>query len=455
VISPGELRAIRSAPKATLRARPRSEVGLLLTKRLAEELSAWEAEHSQRANKRRSRLENFELAVGAFTADLLHACHDPDAHGWTWRSMNKGGFTGELVSFRNFDAIVRAWSALELIERRIGYKEHLEFDPGDQLRVRGKASRFRVAPKLLSICAECGVTPGNVGEAFFYVPPEHPLRLHESSRRGFGWKVQGKPMEFARTPKTHRLEAPIKKLNDFLTHHVLTGGTHRWFTRVFNNGDADDFAWNKGGRLYSDGKDAYQQLDRDTQRLKMTIDRQGICEIDIRASYLTIFHARHRAAIELDTDPYRIRGLPRDVVKTWCAVRFGTKYRLTRWPKESIDDYAKDHSCADLEEFNIRDVEAAVCGKFPLMARWLELPETWADLMWNESEAVIATVIALMEAGVPSLPVHDSLIVPLSAEASAMKLLRDKYTNICGIIPALTVHRQGSRTEYPSKGGQT
>jgi hypothetical protein len=53
----------------------------------------------------------------------------------------------------------------------------------------------------------------------------------------------------------------------------------------------------------------------------MMIDGQGVCEIDIRASYLTIFHARHRAAIALDTDPYQIPGLPRDVVKTWCAVR--------------------------------------------------------------------------------------------------------------------------------------
>ena len=33
------------------------------------------------------------------------------------------------------------------------------FDPGDQLRARGKASRFRATPKLLRICAEYGITP--------------------------------------------------------------------------------------------------------------------------------------------------------------------------------------------------------------------------------------------------------------------------------------------------------
>jgi hypothetical protein len=55
-----------------------------------------------------------------------------------------------------------------------GFKEPLEFDPGDQLRVRGKASRFRATPKLLANCAECGITPQNATEHFAYTPPEHP-----------------------------------------------------------------------------------------------------------------------------------------------------------------------------------------------------------------------------------------------------------------------------------------
>ena len=74
------------------------------------------------------------------------------------------------------------------------------------------------------------------------------------------------------------------------------------------------------------------------------------------------------------------------------------------------------------------------------MGRWRELKETWADLMWLESEAVVSTVILLMRSGVPSLPVHDSLIVPASAEAMASDILSNNYNHVCGVTPALVAH---------------
>ena len=86
---------------------------------------------------------------------------------------------------------------------------------------------------------------------------------------------------------------------------------HRWFHRTFNLGDEEGFAWNKGGRLYSDGKGSYQNIPR-PERLKMTIDGESVCEIDIRASYLTILHALHRVPFYVSTevDPYQISGIP-------------------------------------------------------------------------------------------------------------------------------------------------
>jgi hypothetical protein len=46
---------------------------------------------------------------------------------------------------------------------------------------------------------------------------------------------------------------------------------------------------------------------------------EAVCEIDIRASYLTILHARYSAPFKVseDEDPYAIDGLPRSVVKAW------------------------------------------------------------------------------------------------------------------------------------------
>jgi hypothetical protein len=440
-LSPEVAHSLRVAPMATLDATARSESAKRLMAHLADELINWETAFADRKNQRKGRLDKLQKAIGAFLADLLSARNHREANGWTWRSLHKGGFSGQAVSFRDFDAVVNAWLACGLVERVAGFKEPLEFEPGDQFRVRGKASRFRATPGLLAICAEYGVSPQNVAEQFAYKPPEHPLRLNASST-GIGlWKEPGRPMKYRPTEETARLEASIKELNAFMAQHVISGAMHKWFHRTFNMGDEPDFAWNKGGRLYSDGKGSYQNIPR-FERLKMTIGGERVCEIDIRASYLTILHALYHVPFEVsaEVDPYQMAAIPRNVVKAWCTVRFGTKGARARWPKEAIEKYAEDNGGADLRKYRIRDVEREVCRKFPLIAGWRELKETWGDLMWLESEAVVPTVIMLMRSGVPSLPVHDSLIVPTSAEAMAKDILSNNYNHICGVTPALVVH---------------
>jgi hypothetical protein len=53
--------------------------------------------------------------------------------------------------------------------------------------------------------------------------------------------------------------------------------------------------------------------------------------------------------------------------------------------------------------------------------------------MWLESEAVVTTTIVLMHNCIPSLPVHDSLLVPLAHEAKAKSYLRTNYHHVCGV----------------------
>src|SRR5262245_61952528 len=211
-ISAQEVHRLRNAPKATLDARARSEIARHLTKRLAQDLAAWEQTAARHANKPRGRLEKLETAIGAFATDLLLAQDNPEAGGWVWRSLSKESFTGQTVSFRDFKALVEGWLACALIERTPGFKEAVQFDPGDQLRVRGRASRFRATSKLLAVCAEYGVTPHNALEHFVYDPPKHPLQLRAHSRRVGFWEESGRPMSFKRKAETGGIEEPIKEL---------------------------------------------------------------------------------------------------------------------------------------------------------------------------------------------------------------------------------------------------
>ena len=105
-----------------------------------------------------------------------------------------------------------------------------------------------------------------------------------------------------------KLEEQVKQLNEFFDRFELRGGIHRGYIRVFNNGDHPRFAWNMGGRLYSYGSSGIQQMDR-ADRLRMTIRGEPVCEIDIRASYLTIFHAWHGEQLDAASDPTTYRSL--------------------------------------------------------------------------------------------------------------------------------------------------
>src|SRR5262249_51457181 len=155
------------------------------------------------------------------------------------------------------------------------------------------------------LCVEYGVEPEKVDEQFIAALPSKPLVLRSTSTRNeYTYvKEQGRLLRFDPTAETELLEAEVRELNEFFDQFELRGGTHRGFIRVFNNGDDPTFGWNKGGRLYSQGKVNYQTMERG-ERLRMTINGEAVCEIDIRASYLTIFHAWHNQELDASRDPY-------------------------------------------------------------------------------------------------------------------------------------------------------
>jgi hypothetical protein len=70
----------------------------------------------------------------------------------------------------------------------------------------------------------------------------------------------------------------------------------------------------------------------------MTINGEPVAEIDIRASYLTIFLSLR--GVQLPTgDPYELPGLGpehRNAVKAWIVATFGNSRPIVRWPKRMV-----------------------------------------------------------------------------------------------------------------------
>jgi hypothetical protein len=302
-------RELQDATYAALSCAAVTEEARKLTTNLCEQITATELRLGKRQHRRRSKAEQLRMAVEGFLADLLRA--QASGKGWVYRPKRPESFTGEPVTHRMFKTVAETLSSTGFVETKRGFQDPIQWEPGGPKVSNWRfATRFRATEVLLGLCAEHGVRPDDVDRHFLLPLPEHPLQRRAASKRDdFGKKIRGKAMRFDHTPKSEWLEGRIRELNEFLDGK-LGGGIHRGYVCVFNNGDDPTFDWDKGGRLYSQGHNNYQQMP-DTERLKLTIEGEPVCEIDIRASYLTIFHALHGEQLSPVNDPTSCLGSAR------------------------------------------------------------------------------------------------------------------------------------------------
>lgn len=413
-----------------------------------------EGKTGSRKNKRCGyKLEQFEFALGAFLADLMRAASHEEASGWVFRSMKAGTFTDESVSHRTFMRIVGALSEVQLITKVAGYQRWASagFQEGDNAHfvTEAKAARFKASKRLLEAAMHKGITPDNAHLHFIQALPKHPIVLRSASRQERGNKVAGRSMKLLRTPEVERLETDVKRLNTFLDGFTLLGGTHRGYHRIFNLGDRPDFAWNKGGRLYSQGDESYQRL-KEAERVLMTINGDPVVEIDISASYLTILHEWLGKPFDASrNDPYAVDGLKpladgrdlrRSVAKSWTIATLGHDKHHTRWPGKVIMDFRNKTGLTLGKVYPINTVREAMERRHPILKDWGTLGLSWADLMFIESQTVLNTMLELMDAHqAPSFSVHDSLIVREKDLEIVVECLMRHYKTISGIEPALEV----------------
>ena len=440
-------RELDDALYAALLSRAHSDQARALVDTVAKLVTEQEVTAGTRTNKRDKKQPALASAVERLLANLLQAQASETNKGYVFRPLRPERFTGQAVSYRTFRSLVDAMESLGLLESYKGFQMWSPSFDGASLPMRQKATRFQATQQLLDIFEQHGVRAADFHQHFLIPLPKNPLRLRATSRRNdYGMKISGRLMRFERTALTMKLEQELKDLNKFLDGFELRGGIHRGYTRVFNNGDHPKFDWNMGGRLYSYGEFNYQQKER-ADRLKMTINGEPVCEIDIRASYLTIFHACYGEQLDAENDPYDVSGFgpeARDVVKKWVAASFGSNAPITKWPKEHVAEYREQTGKTLGKCYPASKVGERVMQSFPLLRRLGEVVDGrergWAELMYIESQAMVGAIISLMHRRIPSLAVHDSLIVPLSNWHPAMIDLAHWYQRVVNAWPVLVPH---------------
>jgi hypothetical protein len=439
---PHEFDPFRNARNMSLDYRPASPQAEELGKALAD--TVFRAGSGRHRERRGAQQRRFERAAGAFAADLLKAAQ-ANPQRWSYRVQDKASFSGEAVSARAFKQLRDGALAAGLIEKHNGHYSRIDWGEGVKSGL-GLALRLRAKPCLIELAERCGISPTNVDDHFRRAEPIKPLVLKSSSARIAGRKQSGRSMRFEETETTRQLREDMIELNRFLAKQQIEGGIHHGYRRIFNRGDLPDYAWNKGGRLYSVGEDNYQTMKKD-QRLQMTINGEPVVEIDIRASFLTILHALKRRPFDPSTDPYSIpelrrEDLPpeitREVAKSLVTMTLGNTGFHRRWPSDKVAEF-RDRGINLGKRFPLKDVQRAVLVRLPIMREWPTQPTTCFDLMFLESEAVIGTMLELMrEYRVPALSVHDSLIVPVMTLDLVEGVLKRRYKTVCGVEPYLT-----------------
>ncbi|MCK1266878.1 hypothetical protein IVB44_01505 [Bradyrhizobium sp. 49] len=441
-----EREALDNAPLATLRATPGTREAFMLMGDLAERYPRPQAAKGK-AYARRKTLVDYANAVGAFIADLLAAVERDRSEGWLMCSHNKGDYSGQYVTWRMFDGVRTVWLEAGLIEHKPGYPGRLAFgNPGP---TAGKLTRYRATTKLLEIAAEHGITPANVLEnfKFEFVMPSELIRLTQPS------------MPTPNTPRVAKLRSDVAELNAFFAKQTLTPPTikHLGWIRMFH-GYTKGYQWNKGGRLYSQPQgQAYQNLPETSSdsgeltRLQMRINGERVVEIDISSSNLTIFYALCDQQLDSTEDAFAgILGptaLDRHVAKFWINASFGNSKLLGKWSNDLVKSLEKQLikkglSGFDQKRYPMKTIKEKVLERHPLLARWggeiSGRQRDYGDLMFVESEVIIGTMLTLMrDYEVPSLPVHDSLIIPASKFKVAKEALIHHFRKQTGAVPRL------------------
>ena len=350
-----------------------------------------------------------------------------------------------------FVRVLGALKELGLVEHAPGVAKYTDFGTGAFAYDR-KAARFTATAALLKLTAKHRVRlqSSHIHFAYQYELPKRPLQARKAkfTSQYTRKQVRGSAMKIDPTEVSSKLEADVRELNEFLERQQIEGGVHHGYIRIFQNGDAAGFKWNYGGRLYSQPPSSnYQQMSKKA-RLKMTINGEAVAEIDIRASYLTLFYGWHGQQLDFNSDPYLLPGLGvagRDIVKLWMVATFGSAKPISKWPSSLLKEYEEDHHTKlDRKRYPVKAVREKALLQHPLVACWGEplggRVRTWADLMYWESVVITSTMMELMrDHGIPSLAVHDSLIVQQSAVPVAAATLKARFQSVTQQQVQLTV----------------
>ena len=285
----------------------------------------------------------------------------------------------------------------------------------------GWQSRYRATAQLMEALAE----------AEFRYELFEPIHL--KSPEGF-------LMDYKDTDLTRRMRREMQEINEFLAsidlqyppdavltaHHALIGGTYirrgqPVLYRVFNRG-----RFSMGGRAYG----CWQSMPK-AERERCRINGEPVAEPDFEQLHPAILYAQR--GLTLKHDAYETGEFPRKLGKLAFLVAMNTDDR--RGTIAALLN--KNRPKKDGTKGNGWPLSGQKTSRL-LMALDRRNPDIkdalhsdqGIKLMRTDSEIAIRTVKRCMNAGIPVLPVHDSMVVPMRYEGQTAEFMEESAARV-------------------------
>lgn len=273
-----------------------------------------------------------------------------------------------------------------------------------------------------------------------------------------GKKRRGKKLRTAQfQPEIKPEFEKMKTINQMMQQYPLEGLKNEvWSksTRRFNEGRLD-----KGGRIYG-----LWQSASSSDRLQMTIQGYPVVEVDIKGAFLFIGNNISSNPIELPVDPYQKIPFVRDasneeeqrryrsLAKIVVSAAWYHPTRMTRLPRgKKTNEFGSSISLR--KQFGIP--KALSSGKifkdiYTTFSFLLDKDLNGFDVMYRESEIIASAMLDLISMGLPSYPVHDSLLCRQQDQEKVVQAIQQQMQKQVGAIPVLEIEsRDGVKVIYP------
>ncbi|MBY0530459.1 MAG: hypothetical protein K2P86_00650 [Xanthobacteraceae bacterium] len=200
----------------------------------------------------------------------------------------------------------------------------------------------------------------------------------------------------------------------------LVSSHYRSLRRVFNNG-----TWTDGGRLFGG---FWMNMERKERFSAIRISGEKIANVDYSSLFTRLAYAQGKAK-HPTMDSYDIHGdgSSRDGWKTLMNALLFAKAPLRQWPDGSRELFEKETS--------LREAVSLVKERHHPIAHLFEQGLGF-QLMRIESDILISILKHLQDNEVPALPLHDSVLVPISAAKRAKSVMENEFKRRTGLSRA-------------------